>query len=50
MAAFLFLAKNDEFVHFLCVVYASHSMYETHALPMEDLVFLFTIRHFISLF
>lgn len=50
MVAFLFLGKNDEFVHFLCIVYISHNMYETLTLPMEDLGFLFTIRHFISLF
>lgn len=50
MVAFLFLAKNEEFVHFPSIVSISHNMYETHVLPMEDLGFLFTIRHFISLF
>lgn len=50
IVAFLSLGKNDEFVHFPCIVYISHNRYETNVLPMEDLGFVFTIRHFISMF
>lgn len=50
IVAFLSLGKNDKFVHFPCIVYIFHNMYEANILPMEDLGFLFTIRHSISMF
>lgn len=50
MAAYLFLDKNYGFVSFSCLLYISYNMCETVVLPMEDLGFIFIVKHFISLF
>lgn len=41
MVVFLFLGKNDESVHFPCIVYISHNMYETRFAHGGSWIFIY---------